>query len=124
MNKIICYLFGHNWGVFYRIKGSYPDQYSQQCERCKKHSNPIFGDNNYHAEKLISILELIEINLRIEKITKSKLIKIDDERSINVDYIESIKKTGKFIKICMSSGTYAEIVFNEKDWLKLHQLKK
>ncbi len=79
MNRIICFFIGHNWEEIYRIKCTYPHQYSQQCTRCNKHSRPIFSEDNYHAGKLISILEMIEVNLRKEKLIKSKLIKIDEE---------------------------------------------
>ncbi len=124
MNRIICFLFGHKWGKYYRIETTYPHQYAQQCRRCSRHSSPIFAESNYHVEKLISILEMIEINLRKEKSNKSKLVKIDEEISVNIDFVETIEKFGKQIKINMTSGSQFQILFNEKDWLKLHELKK
>ena len=52
------------------------------------------------------------------------MVQIDNEVSINIDYVESIVRTKKTILIHMSSGNEYQILFNEKDWIKLHQLKK
>jgi len=129
MNRIKCFFLGHDWGILYYIKSTYhPKQYQSYCKRCDETSKPIIYQRqiplNDSIDRISLVLEAIDKKLEKEKSTRSKLVKIDKETSINIDYVESIERDKKMILINMSSGRCFQILFNEKDWLKLHELKK
>jgi len=128
MNRIKCFLYGHVWSTLYRIAKTSPSQYRSHCINCLKLTKPIIYereiDLNHSLGQIGNILELIEENLRKEKATKSKLIKIDEEISINIYYVESIKRNGKLININMLSQDVYQVLYTKKDWLKLHALTK